>query len=265
MDVYETVFVMDSVANLLFEFTNEDRLAILEKLSKGSASLTEIYKELDLKPPETSRHLGRLVESGLVEKNTDGEYLGSTLGFISLKLLSGFRFVNKHQDYFIEHSLTQIPDNLLLRIGELEKAVFLDDVMTSIYESEKIVNESEEYIHVFTDQIPMNVLPRLEELRGTKLEFQVVFPKTLEPPEDYVNKEAYHPVINRFRDSIPAYLAVNEKRSIIGFNFKDGRVDHRVFQVSDESGRIWCEDLFQYIWQRTSSEIPEYFNQFTPK
>jgi len=63
---------MDSVADLLFELTNEDRLAILERLSKGSATLTEIYRELDLKPPETSRHLNRLTDSGLVEKNADG-------------------------------------------------------------------------------------------------------------------------------------------------------------------------------------------------
>ena len=256
---------MDSVADLLFEFTNEDRLAILERLSKGSATLTEIYKELDLKPPETSRHLNRLTDSGLVERNADGLYGDSTLGFLSLKLLSGYKFIYKHRNYFVKHSLDQIPESLVLRIGELGGAVFLDDVMSSIYESEKIVKESEEFVHVFTEQIPMNVLPKLEDMRGSDIEFQVIFPCDMRPPEDYVNKESYYQVNNRYRDSIPAYLAVNEKRSIIGFNFKDGRVDHRVFKVPTENGRLWCEDLFQYIWQRTSSEIPDFFNQYVPK
>ena len=256
---------MDSVADLLFELTNEDRLAILERLSKEPATLTEIYRELDLKPPETSRHLNRLTDSGLVERNADGLYCDSTLGFLSLKLLSGYSFIHKHRGYFVKHMLDQIPESLLLRIGELGEAVFLDDVMSSIYESEKIVKESEEFVHVFTDQIPMNVLPKLEDMRGTDIEFQVIFPCDMHPPEDYVNKESYYQVINRYRDSIPAYLAVNEKRAIIGFNFKDGRVDHRVFKVTTENGRLWCEDLFQYIWQKTSSEIPEFFNQYIPR
>ena len=65
--------------------------------------------------------------------------------------------------------------------------------------------------------------------------------------------------------SIPAILVVNEKRAVIGFNLKDGRVDHRVFLVNHESGRVWCEDLFQYFWERTSSEIPEFYLQYTPK
>ena len=256
---------MDSVADLIFELTNEDRLAILKRLSKGPATLTEIYRELDLKPPETSRHLSRLTESGLVEKNADGLYGDSTLGFLSLKLLSGYSFIYKHRDYFVKHSLDQIPESLLLRIGELGEAVFLDDVMSSIYESEKIVKESEEFVHVFTDQIPMNVLTKLEDMRGSDIEFQVIFPYDMRPPEDYVNKKSYYQVINKYRDSIPAYLAVNEKRAIIGFNFKDGRVDHRAFRVSTEIGRLWCEDLFQYIWQKTSSEIPEFFNQYIPR
>jgi len=256
---------MSSVADLLFEFTNEDRLAILEMLSNKPATLTTIYNELDLKPPETSRHLTRLAECKLVEKNSDGSYSCSTLGLISLSLLSGFRFINEHRGYFIEHTLDQIPESLLLRIGELNGAVFVDDVMNSIYESEKIVKESTEFVHVFTDQIPMNVLPKLEEMRGSDIEFLVIFPDDMKPPQDYVNKETYHQVINRYRNSIPAYLAVNEKRAIIGFNQKDGRADHRVFLVNSEVGRLWCEDLFQSIWVKTSTVIPEFYQRFEPE
>lgn len=256
---------MESVADLLFEFTNEDRLAILELLSTNPASLTNIYKTLKLKPPETSRHLTRLLEKGLISKAPNGYYSLTTVGFASHSLLSGYRFLNDNKEYFNEHSLELIPMSLMLRIGELEGAVFLDDVLSSIYEAEKLVTESKRYTHSFSDQIPMNILPKLEKMKEQEIEFQVIFPNNMSPPKDYVSKASYEGVINKYRDSIPAYLAVNENRALIGFNYKDGRVDHRIFDVRHETGRLWCEELFQYYWTRTSNDIPEFYQQYIPE
>ena len=61
-----------SVQKLLFEMSNPNRLEILQELKERSMKLSDIARSLDNHVSETSRHLQRLRELGLVQKEGEG-------------------------------------------------------------------------------------------------------------------------------------------------------------------------------------------------
>lgn len=48
-------------------------------------------------------------------------------------MIPGFNFLTNHQDYFKTRDLTSIPEKFLLRIGELNNASLVNDVMVTIF------------------------------------------------------------------------------------------------------------------------------------
>jgi predicted transcriptional regulator len=81
---------MEALCDLLFEFSNEERLKILLELEKGPKNLTRIAKDLDFTSQGTSRNVARLVETSLIRRNPDGEYELTPYGGVALRLLSSY-------------------------------------------------------------------------------------------------------------------------------------------------------------------------------
>ena len=88
---------MEALCDLLFEFSNEERLKILLELEKGPKNLTGIAKDLDFTSQGTSRNVARLVETSIIRKNQDGEYELTSYGSISLRLLSSYEFLSRNR------------------------------------------------------------------------------------------------------------------------------------------------------------------------
>ena len=63
---------IDLEAKLFKGFSDKSRLLILEVLSAGRKSVTEITEETELSQPNTSAHLTCLLECGLIRKEKKG-------------------------------------------------------------------------------------------------------------------------------------------------------------------------------------------------
>ena len=110
---------MEALCDLLFEFSNEERLKILFELEKGPKNLTSIAKDLDFTSQGTSRNIARLVETSIIRRNPDGEYELTPYGSVSLKLLSSYEFLSRNRQYFLSHDVSVLPYQFINRIGEL--------------------------------------------------------------------------------------------------------------------------------------------------
>lgn len=252
---------MIELEQIFFEMSNRDRLSILELLSKNSLTLTEIGNQLQLNPSETSRHLNRLTVNHLVEKTIIGDYAISSFGELVLIFLPGFRYITENSAYWMTHSFELIPNHLLIRIGILDDVKFIDDVMISLYESEKLVKEAKKNVNFITDQVLMNILPLLPDMSKKGIEFNVIFPESAIPHEDFYTSDEQN-VNNRFLAKLPLFLGFNESKALIGFNYKDGRIDHRLFIVSGDEGIKWCKELFSYFWEKASTELPDHLRKY---
>ena len=132
---------MEKLSNLMFELANEDRLRILTQLQEKPMRLTRISNKLKLNMQETSRHLSRLSEAGLVTKNTEGLYSIQPFGEEILNLMDGFEFLEKHRDYFNNHDLSELPLSFRYRIGELKTCILSNDFFTSLHLTENLIRE----------------------------------------------------------------------------------------------------------------------------
>ncbi|MCX6653853.1 MAG: winged helix-turn-helix domain-containing protein [Candidatus Bathyarchaeota archaeon] len=78
--------------DLLFEVSNEYRHGILLLIQAKAFRITYIAKEMGLNNPETMRHVSRLQEVGLIQRDVGGYYNLTPCGEASMLLVKEFEF-----------------------------------------------------------------------------------------------------------------------------------------------------------------------------
>jgi predicted transcriptional regulator len=254
---------LESLCDLLFEVSNEDRLNILLLIKKSSSNITNLAKELDLSSQETSRHIHRLTKVGLTRRDSDGFFRSTELSNIFLKQLEGPTFISKHREYISTHILP-IPNAFISRIGELNESTYVEDVMIGIYKMEEVVRNAEEYVLNITSQYPISIYPLIFDAWDRGVRITSVDMKLYKPPEGFVraiSREDWRERINQARaeglsddrliDNVEINLWMNEKEvGLIAFPNIDGTPDFLGFSSKDVRTHTWCRDLFEHFWEK---------------
>src|SRR5215831_1828896 len=76
------------MVKLLFDVSSSVRLTLLVTIRKENLRLTQLAEKISATIQETSRHLGRLTDAKLIDKNSDGTYTITSYGRLVLILLS---------------------------------------------------------------------------------------------------------------------------------------------------------------------------------
>jgi predicted transcriptional regulator len=249
---------MDRLGNLLFELSNEDRLRILLQLQEEALRLSHLSERLDLVIQETSRHLSRLCEAGLIEKGADGRYRPTPYGEHATRLLPGFQFLSEHRDHFTTHTLSRLPDEFACRIGDLASCDPPEDVMATFHIVENLIQEAREYVWILSDQILMSTVPLLEEAVKRGASFRLILPRDLVPPDDFKPiPEIPGRIERRTLERVDVSITMSEKLARVALPTVDGSMDYVGFGTKDERGHRWCRDLFLYYWERADPGRPK--------
>lgn len=251
---------MESFYNILFEISNEERHKILLQLEKENMNVTQLSKQLGLSLTETSRHLSRILEVGLAYRDPDGLYHISNFGKVLLKQLTGLEFISKYTDYFNSHSLMDIPREFLTRIGELSNSYYVDNVMSSFHNIERMFKESEEYIFEITDRYVMSTYPLLRdafkrEVRLRNIQQEKFLSLPMYSDVDPVLKEELDSLFlryweERFLEELPFFLYMSEKEvACVGFRTTNGELDYIGFSSKKMEVHKWCRELFEHYWK----------------
>ena len=249
---------IESLCDLFFEFSNEDRLRMLRRLVDDSLTVTALSKELDLTTQETSRHLSRLGDTGLTIKNPNGTHSLTGYGELSLKQINGFMFTSSQSEYFQNHDLSNIPEEFVSRIGELNGSRYIDDIMVIFHLIEELGRESEKYIYRLTDRYILTAIPAWEMALKRGVDFKLLEPENIVvPPEFDRGPVIRDSVIKRqFKirviEKVNVFMALNEKKvAAISFPTNEGRMDYRGFVSEDKAVHKWAKDLFEYYWAKS--------------
>ena len=254
---------IESVTNLYFELSNEDRLRILYILKEKEEKLTGISKKVGITNQQCMRHLNRLTEVKLIDKNTDGCYRLSLYGESVLKLHEGYGFLSKHRDYFKDHSVSRIPDFFKARIGELSESTKTTNVMEAISELESIVKESEEMLWVIINKRTRSIRAYVARAAERGVNIRSISPTSYIPSidvkRDIVEKDelavikAEEAGQAEVVDSevFDVYLYLSEKSMFISFPLEDGTFDYTGFVSSDPKALKFCKDLFLHYWKKS--------------
>lgn len=89
---------MERLCDLYFELSNEDRVRILHVLRENPLNITNLAKELDVTTQEVSRHVSRLTEAGLTERNSEGMFDLTPYGGLTLRQIKGLELTSRYRD-----------------------------------------------------------------------------------------------------------------------------------------------------------------------
>ena len=252
----------DSNLRIFEDLSNPIRLEILSLLNSEPLMTTQIAKRLKTSIQALQRHINRLAESKLIEKNSDGRISLSSIGEITLQQIPSFQFLSKHAKYFSTHTFDGIPNHLLLRIAELNNSEFIGNTMKGWQRAYEIALEGKEFLYAVTITMPAEFFDVAKSNLSKGAQYKVVYGKNTYVPKGYYEYPARKSwekaqqksqVEERFVKHVPITVVISENEAHVQFeNKKLGEPDTiGIFVSKDELFRQWCMDLFNHYWNET--------------
>jgi predicted transcriptional regulator len=245
----------EEISKVLFELSSNRRANILFEIGKENLKMQQIAKSLDMTVTETFRHLQRLTEAKLVEKKVDGTYAITSLGKLATGFLSGFNFVLKNGDYFLDHDVFCLPYEFVNRLGELSDAEFCMEAMSGFNRVRKMVFDAEKYIWSMAEQVDSSHIQPTTEKKSKGLDFKFIMQKDLAKALSNA-KDSEILVGSKYMERIPVTLVITENYATVVFRRHNGVMDYMGLFGFDEKFCKWCKDLFMYYWERAEHWYP---------
>jgi predicted transcriptional regulator len=236
---------------LFYELASEDRISIIKELCFSSLKMQEVARKLDLTATEASRQLQRLSQAKLIERGSEGNYTTTQLGRLLLNLSTSLEFVYKHDDYFLTHNLTRIPQPFVDRLGELSKGTLVADLITDLARWEALLTTAKDHIWVMTPR----AMGHLTRISAEKLSEGIKIRSIMneENRRANVNLPTSKNVERRLIEEVPVIMIISEKEASISFPkpLTDTTADFASsFFGSDPSFLRWANDLFLFYWEQ---------------
>ena len=223
----------EEVSKVLFELSSNRRASILFKISQEQLKTQQISNVLNMTMTETFRHLQRLSEAKLIEKQVDGTFSITPLGKLAVVYLQGFNFALKNSEYFLEHDATSLPLEFVNRIAELSSGELGFEVLPNLNRFTKIVNDSEEFLLSITDQLDMNTVKITIQKLKKGLKFKLILQENLLPTAEPVPGVEQN-FERRVLAKTDVALIMNEKEAFVTLRCADGKMDFAGFFGSND-------------------------------
>lgn len=221
--------------------------------------LSDIAQRLDSSIQEASKHVTRLREQNLVEKDpSNGYYALTTLGKLVIKLLPSIEFLSQNKEYLLTHNISSLPEEFIERIGELQEYQYNAKVGLVLSFTHQVIRDADKFVWLMSDHSLIDVFD-IERDRDRSLTWRIILPTGSKI--DWQNLRSYAKDVHSrieigFSHEIIAGMALNEK--IAGLLLPDlrGSLDFNSgFISSNLSFCKWCQDLYSYIWSESEKTI----------
>nr|MDQ3853874.1 hypothetical protein [Thermoproteota archaeon] len=246
---------MEHLAELLFILASIDRLTLLSEIAIENRRLSRLTTTLSATPQETSKHLTRLRDAKLIEKDSDGVFSLTAFGKIIVNLLPSIRFLAQNREYFLSHDISSLPLEFIERLGELQEGQYGEKVGSILVHIQQVVQDAEEYIWLMADH-PLGgqeYVTRSRKLESTSsVTWRVIIPadSNIDWTElrrtvgTHKGRIGYHLIEDPV--DIKAGMALNEKIAGLTFPNTIGKLDFNSgFRSNNPVFRKWCQDLFE--------------------
>jgi predicted transcriptional regulator len=252
----------EGVGSLFFELAGDLRLAMLTKLSQKNYRLSQLASELDATMQEAHRNMTRLVESGLVLKDMEGELVLTAYGRTVVTIIPSYDFLYRNRDFFLDHSLGDLPPKFVQRIGAFHSCEIVHGVMAILQRWKTLYTESEKYIKEIMAQVPLDVIETVSSRVEQGVKFSYIFAANAVVPKgrtQMLQKVGWRNFISkgkverRMLPEVKVMTIFNEKQGCVVFPNMKGEPDlNMMFYGEDKEFLEWCSDLFAYQWEKAS-------------
>jgi len=258
--------VSNGFHDLLFEMSNENRYEILLILREQPKRITDLTRQMDLTTTEVRRHVTRLTEAGLIQRDVEGYYQLTPYGKASLLLFQEFEFLSSNREYFMTHNPLSLPTRFVKQVGKLRKSLTISDAMDFIRYTQNLLKESEKQASILVDQFPINLLPNLVDAidRGVLIRIIESKDQVLEPDFSKLTSEESRaldrtrstPLLERrMLEDVRVQFFLSESSCVLCFPLNDDQYDYTGFLCEEEDSLEWCNELFEYHWNEATARV----------
>ena len=136
----------ESIAGEFLEISSEQRSNIILHLRQQSTTITNMAKKIDSTVPEVHRNFKRLEKTGIIKKNTSGEYDLTQYGDVICEIFLPVSFMVKNKKFFLQHNLGDLPHKFIQRIGVLFDSHLVTGHVMVMEQWNDIYSNSKKYI-----------------------------------------------------------------------------------------------------------------------
>jgi predicted transcriptional regulator len=230
------------------------------KLNHKQYRLSQLANELDATMQEAHRNVTRLIESGLVSKDSEGDLVLTTYGKTIMSLIPSYDFLFNQKQYFLEHSLSNLPLKFIQRIGALHNCEVVHGVMAILQRWKMLYTNSSKYIKEIMAQVPLDLIETASNRVQNGVKFSYIFASNAVIPKgrgQILKKIGWRSLIakglveRRMLNEVKLMTIFNEKQACVLFPNLKGEPDlNMMFYGEDNEFHNWCEDFFGYQWEK---------------
>jgi predicted transcriptional regulator len=262
-------YSFENTEQTFIELGSEQRLSILFKLSEQDTKLSKLAKDLNVTMQEIHRNVNRLMDVGLIKKNSDGTFSLTTFGNTIIKQIPAYDFLSRNKEYFSGHFLGEIPMKFIQRIGALDNSEYIHGMVAVMELWKQIYKESSDYIYGMLPQIPLDLIESvIPKIKKEGIKFNYILPQKAAVPKKRTEllkdagfydllKNEERLVERRMVDKVQVAVVLNEKQSTVMFpasNDKAAADMNAMFYSKDNPlFHEWCLDYFRYCWYNSKS------------
>jgi predicted transcriptional regulator len=246
---------------LFADLASETRCAILVALNDEPLRLNQLAKKLDLTIQDAHRNTDKLSESGIIQKKSDSTLSLTGYGKIMTKQITSLQFLNRHKQFFEDHTLENIPEKFVQRVGALNEARLITSVAEILEKLKKIESSTKTHLKIMVSQawsdegkILINLVKNnvtVHSLVGRN----TIFPDEIidEIIEKHLDKLASRENFERRQvDQLNIALYIGDDSCAVMFPNKKNAIEmNAMFLGNSEMFREWCNDIFEYYWGRS--------------
>ncbi|KAF5045443.1 hypothetical protein DSECCO2_481130 [anaerobic digester metagenome] len=241
----------ERMQKLLFEMSNEDRMRILRRLEENSLNLSQLADSQDLHVSDAFRHLHRLSDAGLVQKDGEGQYHLTHYGQLILGQLKGIEALTKNEEYFSKCSTSMLPYEFISRIGELVEGTALATIPDELNAIEGAIKMADQYIWAMSSHNLNITNPQIIAKAKAGVNIRFIAPEGIYLPDSVAPIPTTLPGINkRELKKVEIMILVTDHVAGFGLPTPDGKLLTHSLVGTERRFMKWCEDLFKYYWER---------------
>jgi predicted transcriptional regulator len=256
--------IFEESEKTFIELSNSQRLQIINALENTSMNLTLLAKHLGITMQEAHRNFNRLMDAGIVSRDSNGSYSLTTFGNTIMTQIPSINFLSKNRNYFSDHFFANLPMKFVQRIGSLDNSNFIRDLVAVIEEIKELYRNSHEYIYGMIPQVPLDLMEvAAKTVMERKIRFNYILPKNAAIPKkgkDFLNEINYQELLKKglverkMIDEVKVSIVLNEKKALVMFPSVKGETDMNAAfsnSIDRENNKLfheWCLDYFRYSW-----------------
>jgi len=252
----DTTNDLSSLVNFFETLSSTSRRKIIQRCSEQNLTDEQISKLINNNLSSTRKDIASLQKLNLIEKNDKGEFLTTPVGDCCTQSINSFEFLNKHRNFFSEHSFGDLTPKLLKKIGNLKNCEFYYGFHLILPKWSKIITDAKENLN-FIFLNPPIVIADFIKTKDASMKIRLMIGKNsvIRECNEFVTKLELHKPApysyfeKRRCEQVQTNIIMSEKEACVIFPYSDGTTDmHGNFISKDPDFVSWCHDFFEYKW-----------------